>query len=59
MAYGGVKCYKALKKPRAPVAQWIEQPPSKLLTSQYATEDSYKIINTLYGKAGVTLTPIS
>jgi hypothetical protein len=59
VAYGGVNCYRVSKKLSAPVAQWIEQPPSKVIQSTYATVVSYKIFQTLYGTSGAVLTSIS
>ena len=48
-----------LKKPSAPVAQWIEQPPSKVFRYYYATEVIHKYIHAPYAVSGVTLTTLT
>ncbi len=59
MSFCVLKCYMRVKKPSAPVAQWIEQPPSKLSRGYYATEVIHKYINAPYAVSGVVLTPLT
>ena len=59
MSFCVLKCYMRLKKPSAPVAQWIEQPPSKVFRYYYATEVIHKYIHAPYAVSGVVLTPLT